>query len=274
MLTPCDIYNVDLIFWELRLNKRKKIVSILIGGLLFFIVHGVIFSEELRDDEKFIENLLLTLERNQNVSESFTADLFVKSFAPHRLPLEASLKLYVKGQDKSLAKFVSPPRNKNNVILTVMNKYWIYFSNIRKSIIISPKQQLFGEVSNADVVKPPLIINYDCQLIGKEDENGRLIYVIKLLAKNKDTPYGEIIYHLRKRDTFVLYGEFYARSGVLLKKAFFSNPLYQEDRVFAQNVRIVDAVNSERYTIMEYNNIENKQLPDRMFTPIYLEQVE
>lgn len=270
---PYDMYRRSFLFGRERLKRIKKKSHILIWSFLFLLAQGIAFSEDIQNDEKFIKNLLLTLERNQKASDSFTADLIVKSFAPNRLPLEASLKLYVKGQDKSLAKFISPPRNMNNIILTVMNNYWIYFFNIRKCIIISPKQQLFGEVSNADVVKPPLIINYDSELIGKRVENDDLIYIVKLVAKDENAPYGEIIYHLRKKDTFVLYGEFYARSGVLLKRVFFGNPLYQEDRVFARSVRIVDAINPERYTIMEYRNIENIELTDRMFSPTYLEHV-
>lgn len=189
-----------LVFW---------VVSIMLVSIFAPVALGALSAEEIikrRDDNEFIDTAMVESEMiivngNRRITKTMTS--------------------YVEG-DNGLVVF-SNPRDRGTKFLKRGEDLWMFFPEAEDLVKISGhmlNQGIMGsDFSYQDVMESDKLTElYDFELIGEEEIDGRLCYILEGTAvEGKD-----VSYYRRKswvdKERFVgLKEELYARSGRLLK---------------------------------------------------------
>ncbi|MDF1553283.1 MAG: outer membrane lipoprotein-sorting protein [Deferrisomatales bacterium] len=183
-------------------------------------------------------------------------------------PRTQTLQVKARGQDV-LATFLSPPRVKNQKLLMVGRNMWFIKPNVSKPVPISPRQKLMGQAANGDIASTNYSGDYAGELIGDEEINGEMCYVLDLSATDKNVTYDKIRYWVSKGRLVGVKADFFTVSGKKFKTAEFEygNSLaVQEDVIpFISQMRIQDAIRPDEVTTLSYSAIEPQDLPDSTF---------
>lgn len=126
-----------------------------------------------------------------------------------------------------------------------------------------------GEAANGDILQMGFTPAYQCRFRpeGESPENWCLLLEARA---NGGGIYPVIVLWVNKETYLPVAGEFYARSGKLLKSI-----VYQEYRTVlgkpvAMKVTIRDGTQPDRYTVMEYIKLVEKSLPPHYYRKEYL----
>ncbi|MCB1826253.1 MAG: outer membrane lipoprotein-sorting protein [Candidatus Competibacteraceae bacterium] len=178
--------------------------------------------------------------------------------------------LTVQARDNdSLVEFKQPPKIKGQKLLTVERNMWFIKPGLRKAVPISARQRLLGQASNGDVAATNYAGDYQAVLLGEEMVNGDNCYRLELTARENQVTYDRILYWVSKSRHVGVQAEFYTVSGKLFKRATFEygNQIdYQGQHIpFVSKMIIIDEINKNNKTTLEYSNIQVVALPDRIF---------
>ncbi|HNZ06435.1 MAG TPA: outer membrane lipoprotein-sorting protein [Candidatus Cloacimonadota bacterium] len=129
---------------------------------------------------------------------------------------------YSSGSDKYYSEYTAPPREKGTKMLKVGDKLWIYEPSSDRTIQISGnmlKQSVMGsDLSYEDFMEETkLEESYTATVTGDSKYDGREVWVLELVAKQKNLAYHKLKLYVDKERYVVLYQYMYAKSGKLLK---------------------------------------------------------
>ncbi|MFN3480227.1 MAG: outer membrane lipoprotein-sorting protein [Thermodesulfovibrionales bacterium] len=181
------------------------------------------------------------------------------------------MKIYSKGPERVLAEFTHPPREKGKAILLVEDNMWMYLPDLKKTLRVSPTQQLMNSnFSNGDILRIDFAGDYNARLIGMERLNNNEAYYLELIAKKKEATYHRVLYWIQKDSFMPVKAEFYSPSGRLLKTLNFV-----EFKEMAGRLRPIKMVMSNPFkkgetSTMVLKKIEIIKLPDSRFNPNFL----
>jgi hypothetical protein len=179
------------------------------------------------------------------------------------------------GQFDNLVRYVDPPRDTGKLVLLNGTKMWFYDPDSKASVRISPQQRLIGEAANGDVVTVNLARDYNARLVGQEtladaDRKPRDCWHLELAAAVPDSVYNHVEYWIERGTFYSVKARYYSDSGRLLKTAYFHK--YQNELGGARptEVIILDAVDPNRVTTMQYSDYRSQQVPDVWFQRDFL----
>jgi len=244
----------------------KKILLLALSMVIFVFS---VSSAETVSPEEIVEEA----DKARGPEDSFRFDLTITSVKPDREDEISKFEVLVKGIDKSLVKFTYPKRDKGKVMLMVGNNLWIYISTARNPIRISQQQRLMGQVSNGDVARANFAADYVPGLLGEEELEGKLCFVLELEANSEKVAYHRIIYWVEKNTFKPFKSEFYTISGKLLKTAYYQGYENILGRERVTRLVIVDGLREGQSSIMEYSNMKIEEFPDRIFQKDYLKHL-
>ena len=253
------------------MKARVSLSYGLVGAILFVIVLGGAHGLDVD-----IDAALEQINRANRVADSYAVTVDMALFEPGKDPQVSSMRNYIRGLDTVLAVYTEPAKDRGKKILLSGGNMWMYFPKAGRSIIIRPTWNLFGTVNTGDILSPPVLDLYelDSWEIAGEGEEERLVLIFK--AKTMRAPYGRLVYHYdwSRSEGRILYSECYARSGILLKRAFFSDYVFLQDGFgYASRVRYESAVEPGVYVLIRLSNFERKEIKDYYFTPDGLKYV-
>ena len=182
-----------------------------------------------------------------------------------------NMTLTVKAQnDNSVAFFLEPQSVKGQKMLMKKNNMWFIKPGLSKPVSISPRQKLMGDAANADIASTNYAEDYQAEILGSEAVDGVECYVMDLKGKSKKVTYDQIKYWVSKDRNLGVKAEFYSVSGKLLKSALFKYDgtvqLDGQPHPFVSEMKILDAVMKEKYTVMNYSNISVAEIPASEFS--------
>lgn len=167
----------------------------------------------------------------------------------------------IKDNTTSLVEQTAPEKAKGRKMLMIGNDLWLYTPDIKKPIRISLAQKLTGEASNGDITKTDFLNDYSPAILEK---NSKFIK-LQLNSVNKNTTYDKIIYHISASDYRPLKAEFMAKSGKQLKTAYYENFKKIKNKLILTEVKIVDAIRNNKFSVIKYDKFESKKLDDSLF---------
>lgn len=208
---------------------------------------------------------------------SFTFDLVLRSQSPGKDEKVFGLEVEIKDSHTSLVKYVEPVSERGKAMLMAGNNLWFQAPHNRKPIRITPQQRLLGEASNGDVASTDFSGDYEPELVGSESVDGTDCHKLKLTAKDgSPAAYKSLLLWVRKDDLAPVKAEFFAPSGKPLKTAWYKRyePVAAaDDKLQLTEIEIVNALNEQQRTVMEYSNFAIQDLPDAHFNPRYLSRL-
>ncbi len=269
--------------------------------LLLSLVLGALgFSPVQAGGEKPITagEILQRVDANRMISPEFAFTMEITSYKSGEIIDQYTLAGYVRVREadtQTLLYFLAPPKVNGQKMLMSGKEIWMHFPKTKNVIKLSPAQILLGEVANGDIMQ--LNFSRDYQACDKGTESvphpekgpegdkgsnkgpellshcGYPDTCVRLLLaarENGGATYQKIILYVDKESYLPVAGEFYARSGKLLKTASYQEYRQVLGKPVAMKVTIYDGLQKDIYTVMEYKRLVKKSIPAGYYRKEYL----
>lgn len=177
-----------------------------------------------------------------------------------------------KGQDKTVALFLSPASEKGRSTLRLGDNMWLYIPNVGKPIRITSLQSVVGGVfNNSDILRLDYSSEYDAEGIVQEGDS----YVLDLKAKTNAIAYDRLKMLVDVKSVIPTTIECYAASGMLIKTLHYKNIKDFGDGIVRPSVLETDSPLYKGYkSVMIYAKVQKKELADEVFSLNYLSRVD
>jgi hypothetical protein len=226
------------------------------------------------------EEVLTASDRARNPDQPFRVTLTIVEYINNKARDRTGLIVYSR-EDKqthqfnNLVRYAEPPRDTGKLVLQKGGNLWFYDPASKASIRISPQQRLTGQASEGDVLTVNLARDYAGTIVGEEnlqdaDHKSRDCWHVDLKAASPDAIYNRIEYWVERGTYRSVKGKFYADSGRLLKIAYYHKYEQQLEGMRPTEVFLIDAVNSNLATTINYSDYRFQDIPDAWFQRDYL----
>jgi len=260
--------------------------------LLASLVLGVLGFSPVRAGGKqtlTAAEILRRVDENRMIGPDFAFEMEITSHKDGEIIDEYTLAGYVRIREatpQTLLYFLAPPKVNGQKMLMSGKEIWMHFPKTKNVIKLSPAQILLGEVANGDIMQLNFSRDYHCTLLPEEDSLESAVQgahdqrlempadkSVRLLLEareNGEGTYQKIILYVDKESYLPLAGEFYARSGKLLKTAAYQEYRQVLGKPVAMKVTIYDGLQPGKYTVMEYKRLVEKSVPANYYRKEYL----
>ncbi|MEX2190801.1 MAG: outer membrane lipoprotein-sorting protein [Bacteroidota bacterium] len=211
--------------------------------------------------------LLKTVDENL-MPESYEAYRRLVNEEPDGSKKEFTFFTVKKGRDKIAMLYVAPASEKGRATLRLGENMWLYIPNVNKPIRITSLQSVVGGVfNNADLMQLEYHVEYDAAFAGETGKE----HILELKAKNRTVAYDRLKLWVTKDGKILRKVEAYASSGMLIKSLVFTDDKDFGNGLVRPSVLETTSPLYKGYrSLMIYQRIKPRQLPDEVFTLNYL----
>jgi hypothetical protein len=234
----------------------------------------------LGTSEPTAAEVLAAADRVRNPGQPFRVTLALVEYNNGKPRDRVGLIVYAKEdqqtkQFNNLVRYIEPRRDAGKMVLLKGANLWFYDPASKASIRISPQQRLVGQASEGDVLSVNLARDYTSRIASEEsiqdaDRRERDCWHLDMTAATPDAIYSHIEYWVEKGSHQPIKGKFYSDSGRLLKVAYYHK--YEEllGALRPAQVVLIDAVNANLATTIDYADYRAQDIPDAWFQRDYL----
>jgi len=231
------------------------------------------WAEETADGDLVAREVLLRADRIRFPEGGFQVDVTITTTQPDSEPDVRAYRILSKGNSQTLVQTTAPVVDRNQILLMRDRDLWAFLPNLSQPIRLPLSQRLTGQVANGDLARANFVGDYEPKLLRKEKIDGETYHVLQLDAIDKWVTYRRVLYWVNASNSRPLKAEYFALSGRLLKTA-----LYQEFHDLGGQTRptrlvIEDALRHGNRSVLEYSNMVERDLPDKIFTKDYLKKL-
>ena len=252
------------------MNKKrlKNIVLLIVAVLLLPGLKGL--AKDLTGDE-----ILKKEEENRADSEITVNEMtIVHKSGAKRIRI---IKVWMKGDDSTLVRFLSPANVKGTGFLSVKDDDWLYLPALKKVRRIATKEKggsfMGSDFSYEDIGSGSRTEDYNTKLLTTEEYKGRNCYVLELVPKKpEDMSYSKLKTWVDKENFYSLKTEYYDIHGDLLKVMY----LYEFEKMkgfwISRRMEMQNVQKGSKTIIVVKETELNPEIPDKMFTTRQLER--
>lgn len=189
-------------------------------------------------------------------------------------------KNWTSGREYALTLITAPARDKGQSFLKRQNEMWNWNPTISRLIKLPPSMMSQGwmgsDYTNDDILKESSVVNdYDHEIIGEEEIEGRICYKIKLVAKEDAAViWGHQLRWIDKKDFLFLKSELYDEDGYLVRTETGSEIKNMDGRLIPTRIEMIPAEEENQMTIIEIKEIKfNAPISDKFFSQQNMKRV-
>jgi outer membrane lipoprotein-sorting protein len=189
-------------------------------------------------------------------------------------------KNWTSGREYALTLITAPAKDKGQSFLKRQNEMWNWNPTISRLIKLPPSMMSQGwmgsDYTNDDILKESSVVNdYDHQIIGEEEYDGRMCYKIKMVAKEDAAViWGHQLRWIDKKDFLFLKSELYDEDGYLVRSELGSEIKTMDGRLIPTRIELIPAEEEDQKTIIEIKETEfNAPIPDSFFSQQNMKRV-
>lgn len=250
---------------------KRSCIHLYLRFLILILLFLFFIGFDLLHPAQSAEEIIEKVDGYRKLSESFALEVKISDYKEDRLKDEAVFMGHFKGNEKSLL-LCTKGKNKRMKVLMKGDYMWVSLAGSRRALRITPMQRLMGQASNGDVAKTAFSIDYAPELVENNQEQNMI--KMRLKAKRKGATYQQIMLYIDNRHYRPIKAEFFLLSGKHFKTAFYEDFMTINQHLVVQKIRIRDAIKKGRYTIMEYLDYQQAQVPEKYFNVMYLPRLE
>lgn len=230
-------------------------------------------ATEATTKENLAHDLLARADRIRFPNGGFEVDVTITTTESGNAPNVRAYRIVSKGNDKTLVQTTAPAIDRNQILLMRDRDFWAFLPNLSQPIRLPLSQRLTGEVANGDLARANFAGDYVPQILRKEKVEGKDYYVLQLDAVDNWVTYHRVLYWVNAGNSRPYKAEFYALSGRLLKTAYYQefHDLGGETR--PTRILIEDALSPGHRSVLDYQNMRLRDLPDKIFTKDYMKKL-
>lgn len=205
--------------------------------------------------------------------ESYQVDVSIVTTSQGEVVDEYAYRVLSKGNENTIVILTEPAPERGQVMLMKDRELWVYLPSVSQPVRLSLSQRLTGQVANGDLARANFSGDYNPTILRTEDVAGEPHFVLELIANDRGVTYQRVLYWIRKRDNHPLRAEFYSTSGRLLKTCLYENFRELAGRVRPTRLVMEDALRKGEVSVLEYDELVPRDLPNRMFTKDYMKRL-
>jgi outer membrane lipoprotein-sorting protein len=190
------------------------------------------------------------------------------------------MKNWTSGREYALTLITAPAKDKGQSFLKRQNEMWNWNPTISRLIKLPPSMMSQGwmgsDYTNDDILKESSVVNdYDHQIIGEEEYDGRLCYKIKMIAKEDAAViWGHQIRWIDKKDFLFLKSELYDEDAYLVRTELGSEIKTMDGRLIPTRIELIPAEEEGQMTIIEMKEMKfNEPIKESFFSQQNMKRV-
>ncbi len=186
---------------------------------------------------------------------------------------EMTMKSWSKGDDYSLILVTGPARDKGSAFLKREKEMWNWQPTIDRVIKMPPSMMsqswMGSDFTNDDLVKQSsIVVDYDHQLLGKEEVEGYECYQLELIP-HEDAPvvWGKIVIWISTQEYMQLKTEFYDEDEYLVNTILGKDIKEMGGKLLPARMEVIPADEEGNKTIIEQLSLSFDQpIKDAFFS--------
>ena len=207
-------------------------------------------------------------------TEGFQVDIAITSRHADQTTEARKYQVLSKGNDKTVVSVTEPAAERGQIILMSGRDLWVFLPSVSQPVRLSLAQRLTGQVANGDLARANFSGDYTPKLLRTETIDGENHYVLELNAVDRSVTYQRVLYWVKEKNSYPLKAEFYSVSGRLLKSCKYENFKTMAGKIRPTRLVMDDALRAGEQSILEYDAMKLRELPDKMFTKDYLKKLD
>jgi len=241
----------------------KKVFSM----CLVFLLALSAFADDLAD------SILKKADQYRNRWASFVLKTNIIDYKNDKKIGENSFEVMIKGADKSLVRFLNADQ-KGQYLLMHNDNMWLSMPNTRRPIRVTPLQKLAGDAANGDVARTNFSRDYNPTLLGEDNVDGVLCYKLELHATTDAATYQRVVYWVTKNNSKPVKAELFLASGKLFKSITYDKYALIDGLPTMTQMTLHDRLREGRYSVMQFSDYTEKDIPDTYFNKNYLTKLK
>lgn len=253
-----------------------------LAGMLFFlflagpaqsqITSGQAIEEAVSDP--LAQEILLKADQIRFPRESFQVDISIVSKRADQSTETKKYQVLSKGNDKTVVITTEPASERGQTMLMSGRDLWVFLPEVSQPVRLSLAQRLTGQVANGDLARANFSGDYHPRILRSETIDGESYHVLELRAVDRSVTYPRVLYWVNQKNAHPLKAEFYSLSNRLLKTCRYENFRTMAGKVRPTRLVMEDALRAGEVSILEYNEMKIRELPDKLFTKEYLKKLD
>lgn len=207
-------------------------------------------------------------------AEGFQVDINITSTAPEQVPENRKYRVLSKGNENTVIMILEPASERGQIMLMKGRDLWVFMPNVSQPIRLGLSQRLTGEVANGDLARANFAGDYDPSILRTERIEGEEHIVLELMAADRSVTYHRVLLWVNKANHRPRKAEFYSLSNRLMKACTYEN--FREMAGKHRPTRLVmeDALRPGEQSVLEYEHMKLRNLPDKVFSKDYLKRLQ
>ncbi|MEO8410277.1 MAG: outer membrane lipoprotein-sorting protein [Propionivibrio sp.] len=207
-------------------------------------------------------------------AEGFQVDVMITSSEPEEETEVRKYRVLSKGNSNTVVMVTEPASERGQIILMKDRDLWVFMPEVSQPIRIALSQRLTGQVANGDLARANFAADYDPVLVRSETIDGEKYHVLELTAVDRSVTYQKVIYWVQEKNNWPYKAEFYSLSNRLLKICKYENYQTMEGKQRPTRLVMEDAMKEGQLSVLEYDSMKLRDLPDKIFTKDYLKKLD
>lgn len=225
-------------------------------------------------DDSLARSILEKSDAIRFPSEGFQVDIRITSTAPEQDPELRKYRVLSKGNDNTVVMILEPASERGQIMLMKGRDLWVFMPNVSQPIRLGLAQRLTGEVANGDLARANFSGDYNPALLRSERVGGEDHHVLELTAVDRGVTYHRVLLWVNKANHRPRKAEFYSLSNRLMKTCTYES--FQEMAGLRRPTRLVmeDALRPGERSVLVYEHMRQRDLPDKVFSKDYLKKLQ
>lgn len=207
-------------------------------------------------------------------SDGFLVEVTITSTQPDKNSEIRKYRVLSKGISNTIVMVTEPASERGQILLMKERDLWVFMPDVSQPVRIPLSQRLTGQVANGDLARANFAADYNPKILRTETIGGNAYHVLELTAIDRGVTYQRLIYWVRQKDNWPYKAEFYSLSNRLLKTAKYEDFQTMAGKIRPTRLVIDDALTSGSRSVLQYEGMKLRDLPDKMFTKDYLKKLD
>jgi outer membrane lipoprotein-sorting protein len=260
--------------------KTSKFYATLRFSLLLVIggfIGGICIAQETQKPESIDAEAQAIVERADQIrfpAEGFQVDIAITTTLADKSSEGHKYRVLSKGNENSVVMVTEPASERGQIMLMKGRDLWVFMPEVSQPIRLSLAQRLTGQVANGDLARANFAGDYFPRIVGGETIGNEQYHVLELKAVDRGVTYQRVMYWVNKKNAWPLKADFFSLSNRLLKRCSYENYQSMAGKLRPTRLVMEDALKSGEQSVLEYQGMKLRDLPDKIFTKDYLKKLE
>jgi outer membrane lipoprotein-sorting protein len=255
-----------------RARELSKLSICLI--LTFFSLQSVAADDASPGEDAQARAILEKADEIRFPNAGFQVDINITSTAPEQDVDKRKYRVLSKGNDNTVVMILEPASERGQIMLMKGRDLWIFMPNVSQPIRLGLAQRLTGQVANGDLARANFSGDYTPRLLRSETVKGDEQYVLELNAVDRGVTYHRVLLWVSKSNSRPRKAEFYSLSNRLMKTCAYEAFREMSGRIRPTRLVMDDVLKSGHQSVLEYQDMRLRDLPEKIFTKDYLKKLQ